>query len=577
MFRQSGKHYLVTLSSIEIEKFRHSPDMLIRPIPLLPLFFVLCLALSPVHDAHAQSAIDLQESRLQSAQVVVDGIPLFLVYGTSSFPSKKRARQISKRIKQLAADMDFEPSTLELRELEGATGIYAGDDVLMYVFNQDAYLEGALTPRLIAQKLYLPKISETIFNYRLEREPRVLLKRGFYAILRTILLFLSVWGVIWGFRKIHQQLEHRFKKKIDELEEKSKKILQARQLWTLIKTLLKVTQLVLLLILVYLFMTLVLDLFPWTRYISRPLLGYLINPVVIIGQALLDYLPNLFFLVILVALLKLILKLTRTFFSEIDRGNISIPGFYADWAWPTYRIVRIIVVIIGAVVAYPYIPGSGSEAFKGITLLLGVLLSLGSTSLIANILAGYTMTYRRAFTVGDLVRIDGNLGEITEIRVLVTRMRSLKNEEVVIPNSTILNGEVVNYSSMISENELILHTSVGIGYEVPWRQVEAMLLAAAEKTEGLLDHPQPFVLKRELGDFGVTYELNAFSNYAEQMPRTYSELHGHILDVFNEHGVAIMTPHYTGDPEEPKIVPRDEQQISAAQQESKENSTQQGS
>ena len=577
MFRQSGKHYLVTLSSIEIEKFRHSPDMLIRPIPLLPLFFVLCLALSPVLDAHAQSAIDLQESRLQSAQVVVDGIPLFLVYGTSSFPSKKRARQISKRIKQLAADMDFEPSTLELRELEGATGIYAGDDVLMYVFNQDAYLEGALTPRLIAQKLYLPKISETIFNYRLEREPRVLLKRGFYAILRTILLFLSVWGVIWGFRKIHQQLEHRFKKKIDELEEKSKKILQARQLWTLIKTLLKVTQLVLLLILVYLFMTLVLDLFPWTRYISRPLLGYLINPVVIIGQALLDYLPNLFFLVILVALLKLILKLTRTFFSEIDRGNISIPGFYADWAWPTYRIVRIIVVIIGAVVAYPYIPGSGSEAFKGITLLLGVLLSLGSTSLIANILAGYTMTYRRAFTVGDLVRIDGNLGEITEIRVLVTRMRSLKNEEVVIPNSTILNGEVVNYSSMISENELILHTSVGIGYEVPWRQVEAMLLAAAEKTEGLLDHPQPFVLKRELGDFGVTYELNAFSNYAEQMPRTYSELHGHILDVFNEHGVAIMTPHYTGDPEEPKIVPRDEQQISAAQQESKENSTQQGS
>ena len=551
--------------------------MLIRPIPLLPLFFVLCLALSPVLDAHAQSAIDLQESRLQSAQVVVDGIPLFLVYGTSSFPSKKRARQISKRIKQLAADMDFEPSTLELRELEGATGIYAGDDVLMYVFNQDAYLEGALTPRLIAQKLYLPKISETIFNYRLEREPRVLLKRGFYAILRTILLFLSVWGVIWGFRKIHQQLEHRFKKKIDELEEKSKKILQARQLWTLIKTLLKVTQLVLLLILVYLFMTLVLDLFPWTRYISRPLLGYLINPVVIIGQALLDYLPNLFFLVILVALLKLILKLTRTFFSEIDRGNISIPGFYADWAWPTYRIVRIIVVIIGAVVAYPYIPGSGSEAFKGITLLLGVLLSLGSTSLIANILAGYTMTYRRAFTVGDLVRIDGNLGEITEIRVLVTRMRSLKNEEVVIPNSTILNGEVVNYSSMISENELILHTSVGIGYEVPWRQVEAMLLAAAEKTEGLLDHPQPFVLKRELGDFGVTYELNAFSNYAEQMPRTYSELHGHILDVFNEHGVAIMTPHYTGDPEEPKIVPRDEQQISAAQQESKENSTQQGS
>ena len=548
--------------------------MLIRPIPLLlPLLFFLCFSPKFVSDAHPQPAFDYQESRVQSAQVVVDGIPLFQVVGTSTFPAKRRAREISKRIKHFAADPEFDPATLELRDIEGATGIYAGDEALIYVFKGDASLEGALSPRLIAKKLYLPKIQESITFYRLERDPKVLFMDGFYAILRTVLLFLSVWLVVWGFRKIHQLVEQRFKRKIEQLEEKSKKILQARQLWTLIKTLLKITQVVLLLALVYLFMTLVLDLFPWTRYVSRPLLGYLINPLVIIGRALLDYLPNLFFLVILVALLRLILKLTRTFFSEIDRGNISLPGFYADWAWPTYRIVRIIIVIIGAVVAYPYIPGSGSEAFKGITLLLGVLLSLGSTSLIANILAGYTMTYRRAFTVGDLVRIDDNLGEITEVRLLVTRMRSLKNEEVVIPNSTILNGEVVNYSSMTDEKGLILHTSIGIGYEVPWRQVEAMLLAAADKTEGLLDHPQPFVLKSKLGDFGVTYELNAFSNFAEQMPRIYSELHGHILDVFNDNGVAIMTPHYTGDPEEPKIVHKDEQYIPPAQKELKENST----
>ncbi len=548
--------------------------MLIRPIPLLPvLFLVLCLSLNTVLDAHAQPATDQQGSREQSAQVVVDGIPLFLVYGTPSFPSKKRAREISTRIKRLAADADFDPATLELRDIEGATGIYAGDEALMYVFKEDAYLEGTLSPQLIAKKLYLPKIRESITFYRLERDPKVLLMDSFYALLRTVLLFISVWLAVLGFRKINQLVEQRFKRKIEQLEEKSKKILQARQLWTLIRTLLKVTKLVLLLTLVYLFMTLVLDLFPWTRYFSRPLLGYLINPLVIIGRKVVDYLPNLFFLVILVALLKLILKLTRTFFSEIDRGNIMVPGFYADWAWPTYRIVRVIVVIIGAVVAYPYIPGSGSEAFKGITLLLGVLLSLGSTSLIANILAGYTMTYRRAFTVGDLVRIDDDLGEITEIRLLVTRMRSLKNEEVIIPNSTILNGKVVNYSSMITDNGLILHTSVGIGYEVPWRQVEAMLLAAAEKTEGLLDQPRPFVLKSELGDFGVTYELNAFSNDADRMPRIYSELHGHILDVFNEYGVAIMTPHYTGDPEEPKIVQKNEQYISPAQQELKENST----
>ena len=561
------------LTGLPVGTKSHVQTMHIRPIPLFLAFcLVLFLSLNPAVDTHAQPLSDNQESRGQSAQVVVDGIPLFLVHGAPSFPSKKRARGISRRIKELAADVDFDPSTLELRDIEGATGIYAGDEVVMYVFKQDAYVEGALSPRLIAQKLYLPKIRESITFYRLEREPKALLLDGFYALLRTVLLFISVWLVVLGFRKINQLVEQRFKRKIEQLEEKSKKILQARQLWTLIRTLLKVTKIVLLLALVYLFMTLVLDLFPWTRYFSRPLLGYLINPVVIIGREMVDYLPNLFFLVILVALLKLILKLTRTFFSEIDRGNISVPGFYADWAWPTYRIVRVVVVIIGAVVAYPYIPGSGSEAFKGITLLLGVLLSLGSTSLIANILAGYTMTYRRAFSVGDLVRIDGNLGEITEIRLLVTRMRSLKNEEVIIPNSTILNGEVINYSSMITDNGLILHTSVGIGYEVPWRQVEAMLLAAAEKTEGLLDQPRPFVLKSELGDFGVTYELNAFSNDAERMPGIYSELHGHILDEFNEYGVAIMTPHYTGDPEEPKIVPKDDQYIHLAKKEQTENS-----
>lgn len=548
--------------------------MLIRSTSLsLILILVFCFSFTMTRDTHAQPVFDQQQSGVQSAQVIVDGRPLFQVYGSSTVPPKKRAREISNRIRRLAAEEEFNPATLQLKDAEGATGIYAGDDVLMYVFKEDAYLERAFSPRLIARKIYIPKISEAILNYRYERDSKVLFKHGLHALLRSFLLVLSVLVVVWGFKKINLVVEQRYKRKIDELETKSKKILQARQLWTLIRTFFKVTRLILLLVLVYLFMTLVLDLFPWTRYFSRPLLGYLINPIAIIGREVVDYLPNLFFLVILVALLKFILKLTRTIFSEIDRGNISVPGFYADWVWPTYRIVRVIVVIIGAVVAYPYIPGSGSEAFTGITLLLGVLLSLGSTSLIANIIAGYTMTYRRAFKVGDLVRIDGNLGEITEVRLLVTRMRSLKNEEVIIPNSTILNGEVVNYSSMITENELILHTSVGIGYEVPWRQVEAMLLAAAEKTEGLLDHPRPFVLKKELGDFGVTYELNAFSNDADKMPRIYSDLHGRILDVFNEHGVAIMTPHYTGDPEEPKIVHQDEQYIHLTTKEQTEDSS----
>jgi len=282
------------------------------------------------------------------------------------------------------------------------------------------------------------------------------------------------------------------------------------------------------------------------------------------GQAVIDYLPSLFFLIILFFVVRYLLKITYAFFKGIDRRQIKIANFDAEWAWPTYRIVRVLIIILAVVGAYPYIPGSGSEAFKGISLLLGVLFSLGSSSLIANVIAGYTMTYRRAFKVGDRVKIGTNVGEVTEIRLLVTHLRSLKNEEIVIPNSTILSGEITNFSSMAGNHGLILHTTVGIGYEVPWRQVEAMLLMAAERTEGLQRKNQPFVLQTGLGDFGINYELNVFTKRSDEMPQIYADLHRNIQDVFNEYEVAIMTPHYMGDTEDPKFVPKEQWYLAPA-------------
>ena len=185
-----------------------------------------------------------------------------------------------------------------------------------------------------------------------------------------------------------------------------------------------------------------------------------------------------------------------------------------------------------------------------------MVFSLGSSSAIANIIAGYTLTYRRAFRLGDRVRIGDVFGDVTEMRLQVTHVRTLKNEEVIVPNSSILNNEVTNYTTLAATAGLILHTTVGIGYETPWRQVEAMLLLAAERTAGLLRDPQPFVLHKALGDFAVTYELNVYCNDPRAMTSLYTELHRQILDVFNEYGVQIMTPAYEGDPEQPKVVPR---------------------
>ena len=244
--------------------------------------------------------------------------------------------------------------------------------------------------------------------------------------------------------------------------------------------------------------------------------------------------------------------------SGIERRAINFDGFEPEWASPTFRIVRIAVIGFAAVVAYPYIPGSQSEAFKGISLFFGLVFSLGASSVVANILAGYSLIYRRTFKVGDRVKINDVVGDVASMRLQVTHLRTVKNEDVIVPNSVILTSQVVNYTSYAATDGLILHTTVGIGYEVPWRQVEAMLLMAAGRTPGLRPTPAPFVRQRSLGDFAVSYELNVYCGDAHAMLALYSALHQNIQDVFNEYGVQIMTPAYESDPSSAKVVPRDQ-------------------
>jgi len=282
------------------------------------------------------------------------------------------------------------------------------------------------------------------------------------------------------------------------------------------------------------------------------------RPLGVMGTGLAQAVPDLVFLAILIIVVRYLLRMGRLFFYAIERGTVTVPNFDPAWAEPTYRVVRLMVIAFAVVVAYPYIPGSNSAAFKGVSIFLGVMFSLGSSAVVANFVAGYTLIYRRAFKVGDRIRIDDRLGDVLQMRAQVTRLRSLKNEEIILPNSIILNSHVVNYSSLARERGLILHTTVGIGYETPWRQVEAMLLQAAGRTAGLLKEPAAFVLQLGLGDFCVTYELNVYSDRPQLMTELYTALHRNILDVFNEYGVQIMTPAYRADPAQPKLVPREQ-------------------
>ncbi len=299
-----------------------------------------------------------------------------------------------------------------------------------------------------------------------------------------------------------------------------------------------------LVVLAYVYVTLVFSFFEFSKTWAASLFGYIIDPLRNVLTSFVLFLPNLFFIVVIVFVTRAIIKLIRLIFLEVGRGKITLPGFYAEWAEPTYRIVRFLVIAFAAVMIFPYLPGSDSPAFQGISIFLGVLFSLGSTSAIANIIAGVVITYMRPFTIGDRVRIAETEGDVVEKNLLVTRVRTVKNVDITIPNAMVLGSHITNFSSSARDRGLILHTAVTIGYDAPWRKVHELLLAAAGRTEHVLKEPVPFVLQKSLDDFHVSYELNAVTDQPNMMAQIYSHLHQNIQDAFNEAGVEIMSPHY---------------------------------
>ncbi len=491
---------------------------------------------------------------MDSASVTFDDHVLFAVRGIPGFEADERASEIEDRIRAIARDRAFDLAELRTGESELGTEILAGDRILAVITDIDAELVGGLHRSALAVA-YVNRIREVLLRYRADRSPDVLLFRGLYALGATLVLILALLVLRWLFRK-SLALQERHAAKVRDLSVKSAQLVRAEQIRSLVRGALRWGFGVAALMMVYAYLNGVLGLFPWTRGIARDLLNYVLHPLRTILLGFIGYLPDLIFILILVLVTRLLLKGIKIFLGGVAQGTVQLHGFDPDWAWPTYRLIRVLVIAFFVVVAYPYIPGSGSDAFKGVSIFLGVIFSLGSSSVIGNLIAGYSMTYRRTFKVGDRVRIGDIMGDVTQVRLLVTHLRSPKNEEIVVPNSLIIGSNVINYSSIARKEGLVLHTTVGIGYEVPWRQVEAMLQEAASRTEGLLREPPPFVLQKELADFCVTYELNAYCQDPHRMFPLYTSLHRNIQDVFNEYGVQIMTPAYETDPEQPKVVPK---------------------
>jgi small-conductance mechanosensitive channel len=533
-------------------------------MPNLRRIALLLIALATGYQARvtAQDPDAGQAGEPAVAPVLLDGDTLFSVRGISSYPAERRAGRIAEAIREFAANRTLPAESLTVEETSLGTILTAGGKRLLALVDADAGLEGV--SRGVLAEAYRQRIAAAVTEYRREREPAVLWRNAGRAALATLGLVLALWVASRLLRRLRGALDRRYGARISDVQFHSFEIVRAEQLWHALHRAINVLAVVIGLIAVYLYLNYVLLLFPWTRGLGHNLFAILLRPLTTLGAGIVRYLPDLVFLAVLALFTRWLVKLVRLFFRRVADGTITLAGFDRDWAIPTERILRLLLIAFALVIAYPYIPGSGSEAFKGISLMLGLVFSLGSSSVIGNMIAGQSLAFRRAFKVGDRVKIGEHIGEVTDIRLLTTFLRSPKNEQIVIPNSNILNSDVVNFSTLARDSGLILHTIVGIGYETPWRQVEAMLLEAAARTPGLLREPPPFVLQKALGTFAVDYEINVYCDNTKGILLLYTALHRNILDVFNEYGVQIMTPAYEGDTEQPKVVARENWYLSPA-------------
>ncbi|MEC4853896.1 MAG: mechanosensitive ion channel family protein, partial [Jaaginema sp. PMC 1079.18] len=368
-----------------------------------------------------------------------------------------------------------------------------------------------------------------------------------YSAIATGILLLLLTALRFIFPQIYVRLDPRRNTWIPNFEIGNVELVSQERM---AKVMLKIARKIRVLITFGIFVVyilFILSFFPWTRRIVRNFFRYLVENLVTAQSAFLDYLPNLITIALIATLVYYCLRFIKPIFSELSRETINFPGFYPEWAEPTYRLLELAVLALAAVMIVPYLPGFGSPAFQGISLFVGLLLSLGSTTAVSNAVAGIILIYTRAFQVGDRVRIGDILGDVEEKSLLVTRIRTFENTIVTLPNGELLSSDIKNYSASVRDSKvpIILSTTVTLGYDVPWPEVYRTLVVAGLNTDDVLADPQPFVLQTSLGDFSVAYELKVYTNEPRHMELIFSQLHQNIQDQCNTAGIEILSPQYS--------------------------------
>ena len=508
--------------------------------------FKLSILASDSLKRHKQKLfIDSLRRTTQGSPVMVDGDTLFCLYTKKGGQSAlQRAQETGELMELIGKKINLDPDRVYIENTDIFSDIMYDTEVLVSFTDADAMWEGISRDSLVASRkqIVVDKFRQMKRQYGIWRTVKSVL----YCLLVLVAQFFLYRLTCWGFARVEARIQTLGGTTLKAIKIQSYEILNTEKQVALLLLASRIAKWMVILLQLLISLPIIFGIFPSTKGFALQLLDYFLIPIKKIVLGVVGYIPNLISIIVIWYATRSLVRLARYVATEIENGNLKLKNFFPEWAMPTFHIVRILLYTFMIAMVYNYLPGSDSGVFQGISVFIGLIISLGSSTLIANLMAGLVITFMRPFRLGDRIKLNDTVGDIIEKTPLVTRVKTPKNEIVTVPNSFVMSSMTTNYSSSAQEYGLIIHTDVTFGYEVPWQQVHQLMIQAALATQHIEAEPCPFVLQTKLDDWYVVYQINAYTRHPECMAGIYSQLHANIQDIFHKAGIEVMSPHFMG-------------------------------
>ncbi|MGK7913366.1 MAG: mechanosensitive ion channel domain-containing protein [Synechococcus sp.] len=489
---------------------------------------------------------DRNLAQLEPSPVMLGAEELFtLEVGLGPLTPAERAEIASENIAEFASDRGTLLESLELSQIEGVQLMVSGKSVLLPLTQADADAEGIPLDDYAQDKLEIVK--NAVEEFRTSRTFKQLMFSALKAALATLGVVIAFWLTNKTFKFIQSYLEDWQEESLESVSFQGLEFLSNRQIQNGINIATRIARIAIYAFLLYLYIPFLLGSFPATAPIAVKILTAFWGAISSVLNGFINYLPSLITIIVFITIAYYSNRLSKYIFKALERGVITLPGFYTEWAQPTSALATVLIYALAGILIFPHLPASDSPGFQGISIFVGALFTLGSTSAIGNVVSGLVSIYTRAFQIGDIVDVNGVRGKVLEKSILSTQIVTPDNEIVTIPNSSLTSTNIVNYSASTRElkSPLRLSTTVTLGYDVPWRQVYEVLTNAALATDGILKDPEPFVWQTSLDDYYPSYSLRAYTDRPLEMGAVYSRLHENIQDKCNEADIEILSPRYS--------------------------------